>query len=149
NSRFMNILQDVLRDPFAVAVPLILLGVTVVAGLIVRKVLFRAVRRWAARSDSHLDTFFIESLRGPIFLWSLILGIHLATQNSEIPARYLHYIRPTLQVLWILSLTIAMSSLAGNLVRFYGGYGTGARAVTSLTQKLAQLIVVGIGLVWL
>jgi small-conductance mechanosensitive channel len=59
----------------------------------------------------------------------------------------LQYIPHTLAVLWILSLTIAMSRLAGNLVRFYGGGATGAKNVTSLTQKLAQLVVVCTGLV--
>ena len=42
-----------------------------------------------------------------------------------------------------------MSRLAGNVVRFYGGRVTGAQSVTSLTQKLAQLAVVAVGLVWL
>ena len=55
-----------------------------------------------------------------------MLGFHLATQNSGIPRPYLHYIPTTLQVLWILSLTIAMSHLAGNAVRFYGSHMTGA-----------------------
>jgi small-conductance mechanosensitive channel len=139
-----------LKDPFAVIVPLSLLIGTVLAGLLVRRILFRVVGTWSARTESHLDVLITESLRGPIVLWSLILGLHLATQNSEIPRRYLLYVPPTLAVLWILSVTIAMSRLAGNSVRFYGGRVVGgARPVTSLTQKLAQVIVVILGLVWM
>src|SRR5437764_969869 len=142
-------IQELLRDPFALIVPLILLAVTLLAGLLVRRVFFRLVKGWAARTQSHLDILIIQSLRGPIFLWSLILGLHVATQNSEIPRRYLHYVPTVLAVLWILSLTLAMSHLAGSAVRFYGSRVTGVQAVTSLTQKLAQVVVVVLGAVWL
>jgi small-conductance mechanosensitive channel len=138
-----------MRDPFQLAVPVALLIGTVVAGLIVRRVLFRVVREWAAHTESQLDALITGTLSGPIVLWSLILGFHLATQNSEIPRPYLHYVPITLQALWILSLTIAMSRLAGNTVRFYGGRVAGVQAVTSLTQKLAQLVVVAVGVVWM
>jgi small-conductance mechanosensitive channel len=138
-----------LDDPFKLLVPLALLLASVIAGLIVRSVLFRLVRGWARRTDSHLDSLLVSSLRGPIVLWSLILGIHLATQYSEIPRADIKYIPRTLAVLWILSLTMAMSRLAGSAVRFYGGRVTGAQSVTSLTQKLAQLAVMLLGLVWL
>jgi len=85
----------------------------------------------------------------PVVLWSLILGLHLATQNSDLPKAYLRYLPRTLAVLWIVSLTIAFSRLAGNAVGFYGGRVTGAQSVTSLTRKLAQLAVVAFGLAWL
>src|SRR5271168_5462506 len=116
----MSHIELLLKDPFAFLIPLSLLGATVVAGLILRRLLFRVVEAWAKRTESNLNVLITESLYGPIVLWSMILGLHIATQNSEIPKRYLVYIPPTLAVLWILSLTIAMSRLAGNIVRFYG-----------------------------
>ena len=91
-------------------------------GCWLRKVLFAAVRRWARNTDSHLDVLFVNTLRRPIMLWMAILGLHIATQNSEIPQRYLHYIPKTLQVLWGLSFTLVLSHLAGNMVRFYGSH---------------------------
>ena len=140
-------IRDLMQDPSQFAIPLAFLLATILGGLILRKVLFHVIREWAARTDSHLDVLITGSL--PIILWSAMLGLHLATQNSKIPRQYLHYIPTTLAFLWILSLTIAMSRLAGNTVRFYGGRVTGVHAVTTLTQKLAQLIVVAIGAVWL
>jgi small-conductance mechanosensitive channel len=140
----------VMEDPFALVVPLLLLAATLLAGLIARRLLIGALKRWAARTDSHVGELLIEGLRGSILLWFAILGLHLATQNSEIPARYLRYIPSALALLWILSLTIAISRLAGNAVRFYGSHVSGAvdgeiRPVTSLTQKLAQLVVIILG----
>lgn len=139
---------DLLRDPFVFVVPLLLLAGTVLGGLLVRKLLFRAVRGWA-QTENHVGELITETLQGPIVLWSLILGLHLATQNSEIPERYLRFIPSALTLLWILSATIAMSRLAGNTVRLYGSGSGEVRPVTSLTQKLAQLIVVIVGAVWM
>jgi small-conductance mechanosensitive channel len=128
------------------AVPLALLVSTVIAGLILRALLFRAIRAWSKRTDSELHLLFTESFYGPIILWSLILGLHIATQNSEIPRKYLHYIPPTLAALWILSLSFVLSQLAGNAMRRYGGT---VLPVTSLTEKLAEVLVFILGLFWI
>jgi small-conductance mechanosensitive channel len=142
----MRPLQEMLNDPFKLVVPVALLLATLLGGLLFRSLLFRIVRGWAAHAESKLDVLVVDSLRGPIILWSLILGLHIATQNSAmIPRIWLNYIPRTLAVLWIWSLTMAMSRLAGNAVRFYGGRMTGAQSVTSLTQKLLQLAVVMLG----
>jgi len=143
----MTAIRDLLQDPFQFVIPIALFIGTVLAGLIVRKVLFRLIREWTGGTDSHLDVLITSGL--PLILWSVMLGIHLATQNSKIPRQYLHYIPTTLEFLWILSLTIAMSRLAGNVVRFYGSRVTGVQSVTTLLQKMAQLVVVAVGSVWL
>lgn len=143
----MHPLQQLQNHPSQLLVPLAILVATVLAGLVVRIVLFRMVRKWAAGTESNLVDIVVDSL--PIVLWSLILGLHLATQNSELPRVYLRYIPKTLAVLWIVSLTIALSRLAGNVVRFYGGRIMGAHSVTSITRKLAQIAVVMLGLAWL
>lgn len=145
----MPLIRQILLNPAGAIVPALLFAGTIVAGLILRRVLFSVLRKWSARTDSHLGVLFTETLRGPIVLWSIILGVHIATQNSEIPARYLHQIAKWLEALWVLALTIAISRFAGNSVRFYGGRVTGAQSVTSLTQKLVQVVVVTIGLAWL
>lgn len=143
----MHPLQQLLNHPTQLLVPLALLVATVAGGLIVRGVLSRVVRAWAAGTESNLGDMLVESL--PVVLWSLILGLHLATQNSEIPKIYLRYIPRVLAVLWIVSLTVAASRLVGNVVRFYGGRVTGAQSVTSITRRLAQLAVVAFGVAWL
>ena len=143
------LLKHLIEDPFTVIIPVALFMGTILAGLAVRRVLFRIVRKWAARTESHLDVLVTDTLRGPILIWSLILGFHLAISGSTIPAHYRTQIHTSLEFLWVLSFTVAASQFAGNAVRFYGSRATGAQAVTSLTQKLAQLLVVALGLVWL
>ena len=50
-----------------------------------------------------------------------------------------------LLVLWIISLTVAASSLAADIVRFYGARVPGATPATTLTGNLAKLAVVSLG----
>jgi small-conductance mechanosensitive channel len=147
--RHPDVIRHLADDPFVILIPLGLLVGTILAGLIVRRLLFSLVRDWAAGTDSKLDVVVTQSLRGPIVLWSIILGLHLATQNSRILPRYLHHLPAILSALGVLAVTIAASRLAGNAVRFYGAHLKGVQSVTSLTQKLAQIVVLVIGLVWL
>ena len=144
----MNDMHQILTDPFVLAIPLALLIGTILLGLVARRVIFKLVQGWAKRSDSQLDVLLIDTLRGPIALWIVILGLHVATQSSEIPQHYKNYFPPTLQVLWGLSFTIAISQFAGNMIRFYGGLG-GVKSVSSLSQKLVQFSILIIGCLWL
>jgi len=138
--------QPLQIHPAQLVVPLTFLILTVIAGLILRSLLFRVLRAWVAGTEN-LGDMLVESL--PIVLWSIILGLHLATQNSEIPKSYLRYVPRTLAVLWVASLTVAGSRLVGRLVGFYGGRVTGAQSVTSITRRLAQIAVVSFGIAWL
>ncbi len=141
----------VLEDPFALVVPVLLLLATLLVGLIVRRQLIRVLDRRASEPESHLSTLLSGTIRSSILLWFAILGLHIATQNSRIPMRFLRYIPPTLALLWILSLTIALSRLAGNAVKVYGARVNDGemRPVASLTQKLAQTMVAVVGCVWM
>ncbi|HEU5022758.1 MAG TPA: mechanosensitive ion channel domain-containing protein [Bryobacteraceae bacterium] len=145
----MNDMHQVLTDPFVLAIPLALLIGTIVLGLVARRVVFKVIQGWAKRTDSQLDVLLIDTLRGPMALWIVILGLHVATQHSEIPQPWKNYFPPTLQVLWGLSFTIAISQFAGSMVRFYGGTMRGVQSVSSLSQKLVQFSILVIGCLWL
>lgn len=118
----------------------------VAAGWLVRKVLFRLIHRWTLDRHAHLEVILTESLRGPILIWSLMLGLDLALRNSEVPQKVADRIEVALAILWIISLTIMLSRLAGNTVRFYGARVAGDVPVTSLSKNLAQVLVVILGL---
>lgn len=136
--------QTLLHDPLRFLIPLCVLAATMAAGWVVRRLLFRALARWGA--ESHVDKVLTRSLSGPILLWSFIIGIYLAAQTLEPSGRAEYLIDRTLLFLVILSLTLMASRMAGNLIRFYGSRVQGATQVTTLTQNLAQIVVVIIGL---
>jgi len=140
-----SIRQIALHDPLRLVAPLCLLLLTVAAGYVVRRLVFRALHRWGEKTSSQVHGVLTESLGVPILIWSLIIGIYFATESLDLPDRSTRLIERTLLILTILSLTMMASRLAGNLVRFYGTRVHGAMPVT-LTQNLAQLLIVVVGI---
>jgi small-conductance mechanosensitive channel len=126
-------------------IPLCVLVLTLAAGYAAKRLMVRLLRPWAARSKGQASQIVINAFNGPFMIWVLILGTHLAMQSSELPPRATLWIGRILLALWILSLTIMSSRLAGALIRFHGSGIPGALPVTTLTQTLAQLAVVILG----
>jgi len=125
--------------------PFLVLLITMIAGWFVRRVLFQALEGWARKSESELDDLVVHALRGPFMLWVMILGLHLAMQVSDLPFRVTSLAGKALLVLWIISLTLVASKVAGSLVRHYGRGVASILPVTTLTQSLASLAVATTG----
>ncbi|MCK6558027.1 mechanosensitive ion channel family protein [candidate division KSB1 bacterium] len=140
---WQNLLQ---LDWMKLILPLSVLVLTVLAGWVARRLLFRGLRQWATHTKTRADDILIQAFSGPFMIWVVMLGLHLAAQASQLPERATGLIGKGLLVLWILSLTLAASRLVGNLVKYYGGEIQEALPVTSLTQNLARIIVIIIGL---
>jgi small-conductance mechanosensitive channel len=143
----LPILRRLWNDPMQLVWPLIIFGMTLLVGWIVRRVVLRALRAWTSRTNSKPGMILYDALRGPILMWTVILAVHLAIQGSELPARYSAWAAKGLLVLWFLSLTLMSMKIAGNLVRYFGAQAAGAQPVTTLTQNLAQLAVFILGVV--
>ena len=79
-------------------------------------------------------------------IWVLMLALHLAAQVSPLPDRVSGLIGKILLFLMVASLTVVGAKLASESVRIYGSRMQGSLPVTSLTQNLAQLTVIIIGM---
>ena len=143
----VTIRRILIENPVELVQPLAIFLATFVAGLIVRRLVLRALDAWTTRTGSRAGLILTNALRGPMLIWTAILGVHLAIEGSDLPARYTGWSTKLLLVLWIASLTMMCMRLAGNLVHDYGGQVPGALPVTTLTENLAQLAVVLLGIV--
>ena len=139
---FRRMLAD---NPMILVTPLIVFAITLTVAYIFGRLVLRALRGWAERTGSRPGRILADALRGPLFIWGLILAVHLAIQLSEIPARYTQWSARTLAALWVLSLTLMSTKVARNLVRHYGTQVSGALPVSTLTETLVQLGVVILG----
>ena len=143
----LDAVQDFLTQHWRqTIVPLSVWAFTLAAGYAAKRVLLRLSRPWAARSKGPTAGIVIKALQGQFMVWVLILGTHLAMQSSVLPAQATLWIGRVLLVLWILSLTIVSSRLAGELIRFHSSGIPGALPVSTLSQTLAQLAVVIFGI---
>jgi small-conductance mechanosensitive channel len=126
----------------AVAVMLLTLGL----GLLARRLIFSALTRWARKTNGQMDDIIVRAVKGPFVIWVLMLGIHLAAQVSPLPEKISGLIAKILLFLLIASLTVVGSRMASKIVRVYGTRAQGALPVTTLTQNLAQLAVIVVGI---
>ena len=125
--------------------PAAVLLATLLVGWILKRLLFNAMRRWAAKTKTRTDDIFVQAFSGSFMIWVLMLGLHLAAQSSQLSDRSAGLIGKGLLALWVISLTLVASRLIGDLVRHDGGQLQGALPVTSLTQNLARIGVVSLG----
>ncbi len=140
-------IETLRHDPMELVWPLVIFALTFLAGMAVRGIVLRTLRAWVGRSKSRPGHILSGALRGPMVIWAVIFAAHTAIQGSALPERYTSLSAKTLLVLWIVSLTLMSMRLAGDMVRHYGDQVPGALPVTTLTQTLAQLAVVVLGIV--
>jgi small-conductance mechanosensitive channel len=74
-----------------------------------------------------------------------ILAVHFAIQASNLPERVTTFGAKVLAALWIVFFTAMCMRLARDLARHYGAKIPGAQRVTSLSQNLAQGLVLIVG----
>ncbi len=142
----MKLIEILQRHSVQLLVPLLIIVLTLMVGLLVRRLLFSALARWANKTTGQIDDIIIRAIRVPFMIWVLMLAIHLAAQVSSLPDKISGLIGKILLFLLIASLTAVGSKMASEIVRIYGTRAQGTLPVTSLTQNLAQLTVIIIGI---
>src|SRR6266850_7912722 len=96
--------------------PLAVMAATIFAGWAVQNAVFRALRQWSARTKSKLDDIVVEALRTPVMIWILMLALHFGTQTSRLSPRIQNEVAQIFLVLFIVSMTLVFSRLAGVLI---------------------------------
>jgi small-conductance mechanosensitive channel len=137
--------EYVLKHPEALITPFVVFLAVVAVGYICRRLMLKALGVWSAKTNSRTGRILTDALRSPLVIWILILAVHLSIQSSELPSRFTQWTVEPLRVLFILSLTLMSMRIVGDLIRFSGAQVPGAVPVTTLTQTLAQILVLIIG----
>jgi small-conductance mechanosensitive channel len=135
------------RNPAELIWPVVIFVLVAALGWLVRRLILKALRGWAARSAGRGSGIFAGVLAGPMTIWVVVLAAHIAIQVSNLPARYAGWVAEVLYFLWMVSVTIMAMRLAGNLVRHYGDQIPSALPVTTLSQNLVQIGILVSGLV--
>ena len=144
----MRYLQRILAEnPAELIWPTAIFLLTVAFGWMLRWLILKALRGWIRRSESRGGVVLVDVLAGPMSIWVVILAAHIAIQSSSLPAKFADRGAEVLYFLWMVSVTLMATRLAGNLVRNYGDQVPGALPVTTLSQNLAQIGVLILGTV--
>lgn len=135
-----------ITDPMEIVLPLATFAVVFLVCWLARRLVLRAIKAWNSRTESRAGRILYEGLHGPLLIWSLIVAAHFALESSDLPASYTVIGSHILAGLWIFSLTVMSMRVVGDIVRFYGAQIPGAMPVTTLTQSLAQIAVLILGI---
>ncbi|MDA8121982.1 MAG: mechanosensitive ion channel family protein [Deltaproteobacteria bacterium] len=100
-------------------VPVLAALAAAAALLVVRKLAFRLLLRWAARTETKADDIFINTFRMPSVYWIIAIGLSVGVHVSDLPERYVLYFGKMIHVLVIFSVTVAVARLAGEVFRNY------------------------------
>lgn len=114
-------------------------------GWMVRGILFGRLSRWAQKTAWKGDDILIEATRGPFLVWALICAIAIAVRVSTLPDPIVVLAHKVLLALWLISFTLAASTLSGKLITLYGDKLHAGFSVTSLTQNVTRIVIFGIG----
>jgi small-conductance mechanosensitive channel len=143
----LNLKRLIAENPAELIWPVVTFLLIVALGWLVRWLILKALRGWVRRTGSRGGAVLIDVLAGPMVIWIAILAAHIAIQSSSLPARFADSGEEILYFLWMVSVTLMGTRLAGNLVRNFGDQVPGALPVTTLSQNLAQIGVLILGIV--
>jgi small-conductance mechanosensitive channel len=102
-----------------VALPLAVAASSAAALLALRALGLRFFRRWAEKTETRLDDIILASLRTPSIYWCIALGLHFGVGISEIPERQIALVNRGIEVLIVLSATVAFAGMAGAVFSDY------------------------------
>jgi small-conductance mechanosensitive channel len=128
---------------------LIPIGVMVlVAGLclVLRKVLYYWLGRWAKKTKTELDDIILHSTNGASLLWCVAAGIYAGIRVSELPEVWMTIAGKVLAGLIILSIALALASLTSLLIASYARKSSMTVPMASLAQNVVRGIILLVGI---
>jgi small-conductance mechanosensitive channel len=145
-------LQSFLQNSSQLIAPLgrtvVTLGVAYVIGLVLRDLFVARLVRTASRTPGGWDDILVSEVRKRVPFWCLLLGAYFSIEYWPWEGLDLWHFRlvATLYAMAVASFSLAASSGVTRLVSSYGTRATSALPITSLTENLARLVVLAIGL---
>jgi small-conductance mechanosensitive channel len=116
-----------------------------VAGLLVRGLLFGRLARAAAATQTKVDDELVVVLRGPVVWWCAMAGLYLALEVLSLPPGVGRVLQRILLIAAVLSISWALARLAGAGVEYATGRVAGGLPSATLLVHLARLAVLGLG----
>jgi small-conductance mechanosensitive channel len=126
--------------------PAIAFLITLVIGLLLRKLVMIKLSAWAKKTETEIDDIIIEALRKPMVIWCVMLALYVGLYVSHVPQDIVNFIGKILLTLGIFSITMVLANIASAAIKAYSAKADTALPATSLTQNIARIVIFGIGI---
>jgi len=128
---------------------LIPLGVFIsvtLSAIILRGILLRYIHLHAVKTKSKIDDIIFSALKSPSLLWCIALGIYIGIEVSELPIKYVIYLKKFIHIVIIFSITLATSNIFGEAFKNYVHQANLPIPTTGLTYGILKgtIIIIGI-----
>jgi len=127
------------------ALPAGLAAVGLVAGLLVRRTVFRGLARLASETRSPVDDLVVAALRGPVVLVGAVAGLYVGLELAALPPSLTRVLERTIVVLVIVAVTWVLARLSAAWVHAQTAPAHGTLPSATLLPNLARLVVLGTG----
>jgi small-conductance mechanosensitive channel len=126
-------------------ISILIVAAVAVVFFIVRRILFRVLRRLARKTTSRLDDLLIDGLEGPSTLLILSLALYTGIRLSDLPQRYEAHVVKAMYLSLILTITMGLANVSGQFIVFFLKKVDLPISVTSLLRLVAKGIVYAVG----
>src|SRR3990172_10574566 len=128
------------------AISISVLVATFVALLIIRKIVFSSLSRWARKTGTTADDLLLDALKHPSIFWAAAISLYIALDTSSIQQKYVNYGLKVLYVLVILSITLASANIISKLVQnALSKKSDAGTQVTGLSRTIIKAVVFALG----
>jgi small-conductance mechanosensitive channel len=103
----------------SLTMPAVVALATALALFLLRYLAFRVLRGYARVSKTKIDEFVIGSLRAPSVFWCVAIGLHVGLSMSDLPDKYTLYLSKAIDIIVILSISIAVANASGRMLENY------------------------------
>ncbi len=125
--------------------PVAILVASLFVGFWLRRFLLPRLLRLASRTRWEADDIVLRAVQGPVLLWSVMAGVYIAMKCSQAPVEIVDEAGRTLKALWIFSVAWVIANAASQVITRYAAKRQMALPITSLTQHLAKVIILSVG----
>ena len=141
---FLTTINTVLVKNAAISISVLV--ATFVALLIVRKIIFGYVSRWASKTSTTADDLLLDALKHPSIFWAAAISLYIALDASSLQQKYVNYGLKALYVLVILSITLASANIISKLAQnALAKKSEAGHPVTGLSRAIIKAVVFILG----
>jgi small-conductance mechanosensitive channel len=132
-----------------VVIPVAVFAAALIATLWLRRVSYKALIRWAGKTEWQGDDILLQATRGASVLWCIMVSAALGLAVSSVTARWKGPGSDGLWTLLVLSLALTAFNLTDQLIPMYGDKFQLSQRIIKLTGTIAKAIIIVIGILLL
>jgi small-conductance mechanosensitive channel len=102
-----------------ILIPLIIALLSISVLFAIRSIVFRLLHSWAEKIKTEIGDIIIRAFKTPSVYWCIAIGLYIGIAISEFPEKYVFYISKSVQIIVILSITIATANLSEKIFKNY------------------------------